>query len=464
MSLAHKKQLGVSWVQGEFTACLLIKQQWTTQTFSANQVFNLDDFQTALTQAVSELQAKDADISIVYEGHALSHPFITVPPLSYRDLTLYIANRAEQESVDDEPILYSFRKGLKQQHKEGVLLHIIHKHFVDKLIQICQQNQVFPVKLIPLSEIMNLETFRYQPRQDEVLLMVAVFEAITEILVTRGDGTVLFLRDLNHSALHDSSERLITEIKRSMLYTNQQFDVQVERIAIIGHGAEALTTSLQPHFDIDIDHTQADVDAHFWAKEAALLSPTIESNILPIQFQFERSGLRVKRALIACVSLAFIAAIALTVQTEMRIQDEASKSKAINQGLKPLLTRQANLSRQIFDIESVDKRTQELMRTQTYPTAAWFLAKLPSLMPQDLRLTDSFIQHQDNHWFFSLQGTALKEASLAPQQLTILENNIMALPLTATITQSWKATWFQNIQTGEHNTQNTAFEIQGTLQ
>lgn len=461
MNLYHKKQLGISWVQGEFQATLV--QEGMSQTYYQTTIHTLAQLDIALGLAIPELGAEDADVSVVYEGIELSHHFIQTPPLSHRDLLLYIANRAEQEKISDTPILHSFKRSLAQEHKEGVILHIINKTFVDELIAVCQHHHVSITKLIPLSEIMSLEAFQFSTNHHEIILMIAMFDNITEILVTRGDGKVLFLRDLNHNMKHDSIDRLVSEINRSMLYAHQQFDVDVDEIVLVGDAPVHMAETLKQYLSLPIGNSQSD-NPYFWAKEAALLSPTVEGNILPIQFQFERVGMRIKRMLTIAGTIAFMVVAGLTINMELEVRALAEQAKSNRSGLKELLLTQSQLSQKITTLENVSKRIHELRNTQVYPIAGWFLAELPSLLPQPLVLTDSFIQYKNQQWYFSLQGKALGKASLAPQYLSRLEENLKALPLTVDINQSWKDTWFYHMQKGGYGTQETAFEIKGRLQ
>jgi len=461
MRLHHPKQLGISWIQGELKATLL--NEGHPQTYYQASVHTLSQLDIALALAIPELGAEDADVSFVYEGSELSHHFIQTPPLSHRDLLLYIANRAEQEKITNVPILHSFKRSLSKKNSEGVILHIIHKAFVDELITICQHHHISITKLIPLSEIMSLEAFRFNTDNQEMILMVAMFETITEIMVTRGDGKVLFLRDLSHSIEHDSVDRLIAEINRSMLYANQQFDIDIDKIALIGNTPATIPEILQQHFALPVENTQSD-NPYFWAHEAALLSPAIEGNMLPIQFQFERIGMRIKRILTVAGAVAFLIAAGLTINIEFQVQHAEAKAKQQRAGLRGLIMKQSQLSQKVADIENIDKRIHELQNTQVYPVAGWFLAELPALLPESLILTDSLIHYENQQWHFTLQGKALGKASLAPQQLNTLENNLKSLPLEVTITQGWQDTWFYHIQKGGHNTQETAFKIQGTMQ
>ena len=461
MKLHHPKQLGFSWIQGELKATLL--NEGHTQTYYQASVHTLSQLDIALALAIPELGAEDADVSIVYEGPELSHHFIQTPPLSHRDLLLYIANRAEQEKISNVPILHSFKRSLSQKNGEGVILHIINKTFVEELIAVCQHHHISITKLIPLSEIMSLEAFRFNTNNQEMILMVAMFETITEIMVTRGDGKVLFLRDLNHSIEHDSVNRLIDEINRSMLYANQQFDIDIDKIALIGNIPSAIPEALQQHFSLPVENTQSD-NPYFWANEAALLSPAVEGNMLPIQFQFERIGMRIKRILTIAIAIAFLIAVGLTINVELQVEHTEAQAKQQRAGLRELIMTQSQLSQKVTAIENVNKRIHELQNTQMYPVAGWFLAELPALLPESLVLTDSLIHYENKQWYFTLQGKALGKASLAPQQLNTLENNLKTLPLTVEVTQSWQDTWFYHIQKGGHNTQETAFEIHGTMQ
>ncbi|MDX8387476.1 MAG: hypothetical protein R8M46_02935 [Ghiorsea sp.] len=464
MIFASKKQLGVSWVQGEFTVALLQGHKFIDSWHTADLVHTLDDFHVALNKAVQHFDAQRADISIVYEAQELSHPLVQVPPLSEHDFKLFINHRAEQEKTSEEPILFSYRKSLTQQNKGGVLLHIINKKFVDELTSICLHLKLFPVKLLPLSEIMEHELFRFEPKDHEVILIIAAFSDMTEILVTRGDGKVLFLRDLKHSATRGEITRLSTEIKRSMFYTAQQFNIEVNRIGIIGEEAGSIAQALRAHISIPIQNAKDSIKTHFWAEEAVHLSSALESNLLPIQTLFIRSSKYIKYILEGFVAITFLAAMVMLANVEYQIWEESSKPHTLNLETEKLLSEKAHLSHQITSIQTAYHQLVELKQSGLAAVPVWFLTQLSIALPQGLALKDSQVTYEQNSWHFSLKGTVLGLTSSGPQQLEIFERNLRHLNLNVSITHSWQDDWIQSIQQGGHASKAAQFTIEGVIQ
>jgi len=461
--VGNTKQLGISWIQGEFTAVFVRGNAKPVVWQAEDEVADIEAFSQVMKEAVQVLNAKKADVSIVYESNELSHPFIQLPPMNTKDLPLFLEHRVEEGKTEGVSMRYSYRKSLEHRNKEGVLLHLIHQGVVDGMIKICENLNLFPVKLLPLSEIMEQEICRFHVQDDEVILMVAAFNNLMEVLVSRGDGKILFLRDLNYDKSSGDFERLKTEIKRSMLYARQQFQVAVDYIAIIGEDSAGIASSMDGAFDIPIQVSEEGISPYFWAEEVIKLSTAVETNLFPILYQYKRNGQRMRHWVMGVVSTVCIVIFVFAFVLEYQAWQKHHEPVVVNHELEALKLQKNRIQQDILELKSIDRSIVVFQDKLITPVPAWFLESVSKIMPKGLVLTSSEMMRGNHGWQFTLIGSLKLKASLGPEKLTLFEENIKALPLQMVIDKSWKESWFESIRQGGMEHKNTPFLIQGHI-
>ncbi|OIP99996.1 MAG: hypothetical protein AUK35_05085 [Zetaproteobacteria bacterium CG2_30_46_52] len=464
MNLLRRKKLGVSWVQGELHVALVIADKFIDGWHAPAPVNDLSQFNMALAEAVLALDAQEADISFVYESEVLSHPYLQVPPLSNKDLLLYLQQRVNQDNEDGKPQLFTYRKSLSSHDKQGVLLHVIEENFLDVLVRICSEFHLYPITFVPLSAIMQQEMFRFEVAENEVILMVALFDHLTEILVVRGDGETLFLRDLGYATHSGSTERITTEIKRSMLYANQQFMMPVQRICLIGLEAEGVSEAIKGEFDLPVECAKDNLEQYFWAYEVSMLSRTVPNNLLPLKHQFKRSSRQMRLTTAGLLAALVTVAVMMFLEVEYLVWSEKPEPQVIDVAMEKALSNRDALAHQVEERRTIDARLSQLTAGENAPVSAWFLSQLPSLISHPLVLKDVWVKREGGIWNFVIVGQLQGAVSDAPAALEIFEKHIQAGEIQARVTRSWSEGWFDAIRLGGVAVKKTVeFRIEGTL-
>jgi len=465
MSLFKRKKLGVSWVQGEFHVALVVGGKFMAGWHAPTSVDNLSQFNVALAEAVTALDGQGADISFVYESEVLSHPYLQVPPLSDKDLLLYLQQRVNQDNEEGKPKLFSYRKSLNDHDKQGVLLHVIEENFIDVLVRICSEFHLYPHAFVPLSGIMEQEKFRFNVANNEVILMVALFEQLTEILVVRGDGEILFLRDLGYATHSGNTERITTEIKRSMLYANQQFNLPVERICLIGLDAKGVADDIKSEFALTVDCAKDNLEEYFWAFEVSMISRTVSNNMMPLKYQFKRSSSQMRLTTAGLLAALVMVAVMMSLQIEYLVWTEKPAPQAVDLTMEKAFSERDILAHQVEERRSIEARLSQLTAGENPPVSAWFLSHLPALLPQSLLLKDVVVKRDGGSWNFVIIGQVQGEVSDAPSALTLFEQRIQEGNLQAKVTHSWIDGWFEAIRRGGVTQKEAVeFRIEGRLQ
>lgn len=462
MSGLRRKNLGISWVQGEFNAALLQGKSFVQGWYAPLPVHTLEEFNIAIAEAVRALDATGADVSLVYESELFTHPFMQVPPLSDQDLWLHLRHRLQQEH-EEKPVLFRYRKSLTHHDQKGVLLHVIEENFMDVLVRICREFELYPLTFVPLSEIMEQEMFRFGLAGDEIILMVGLFDNLTEILVSRGDGQTLFLRDLGYATTTDTAKRIITEIKRSMLYTNQQFMLPVQRIGLIGENAEAIAAVIGADFDIPVQSDEERVDRYFWAQEVTLLSRTIPNNMMPIKYQFLRSSRTLRLLTASLLAGLMVASCAMLMYVEYMVWADKPKPVVMGLAMEQAIEQRDALRRAVVERQTLDERLHLMQANEVQAMPMIFLSHLPDVLPAQLLLLDASIEHQGKGWSFRLAGKVEGDISKAPKALQALEQTLQATPISGRIIHSWQEEWLEAIRQGGAGQHNVEFLIEGVL-
>jgi len=464
MNFLRRKKLGVSWVQGELHVALVIAGKFVDGWHAPDLVKDLSQFNVALADAVVALDGQEADICFVYESETLSHPYLQVPPLSDKDLLLYLQQRVNQDNEEGKPQLFSYRKSLSNHDKQGVLLHVIEENFIDVLVRICGEFHLYPHTFVPLSAIMDQEMFRFEVAEQEVILMVALFDHLTEILVVRGDGETLFLRDLGYATHRGNTERIITEIKRSMLYANQQFIMPVERVCLIGLDAEGVADAIRGEFEVPVESAKDNLEQYFWAYEVSMLSRTVPNNLMPLKYQFMRSSRQMRLSTAALLAALVMMAVMMSLQVEYLVWSEKPAPQVIDVAMEKALSKRNLLMHEVEERRSIEARFSQLEAGENPPVSAWFLSHLPALLPQHLLLKDVVVKREAGRWNFVIIGQVQGAVSDAPPALSLFEKRLQEGELQARVTHSWADGWFEAIRRGGVSEKKAVeFRIEGRL-
>jgi len=474
-----RRKLGISWIQGQFIAVHISRGKRIKTWESPVPVTDLPGFNQALAAAGKDLGFyRGGDVSIVYESDLISHPLVQTPPMNTRDMAAFLSRKAQQEKAFEEDAAWSYTRTLPSREGEGVVLHLLPKPFVNAIIRICEEFYLYPVSLLPLSDAMALHIRGLSKDADAIGMLVALFPDQCQILVARGDGTILFVRDLGY-AWSGNETRLGMEIERSHLFAKQRFAQMVSRIWVSGSGSEQVAEHVRGQVQIPVTSLKSS-GAFEWAFVTGTLPSYVHSNMIQHDIQQKRVMRRMMRASAALVFLLVASSIFTVVNVERLVAQQGIRASEAAHEIAQMQQERMAWINKADALEKIIRR-RKAFESASIPGMApiWFVRYVGAIMPEGLVLTYINIQKPGRQvsghgadsemagasWIFKLQGPQSENhTGRLPALLKTLEAELVAPPLLAHITRSWRESWLRHIrQGGAGHADNAPFTIEGAI-
>ncbi len=458
--------LGISWVQGRLHAVFFDKKQRVSHWSNDSEVSTVDEFRAAITKACRALGVpKNSDVAMVYESEKLSHPFIQVPPMSSKDLESFLARRVLQEKAFEDEAAWSRTQTFAAKEGQGVLLHLLPKDFLREIIQSLEGLRLFPKVLLPLSEVMAQHVSKLPVDDDVIVAMVATFSGETDILIARGDGKILFIRDLGYN-WQDNVEVLVRDIDRSILYAKQQFGVAVSVLSIAGDGAEDLDEQLRQRINLPVVNTsEDDHHAYCWAEDICSLSPRRTSNLIPHHVQYSRLENTIWRLSVFAAAVLIVSTILILAQVEIVVSTSPVVHNA-KQKLAGLRDQRTELREKVEAAEALKKRLIRLSRPSKAAYPLYFFSYLGEVLSPELVLDSATVNNKDGVLYFTLTGVAAHstDATSLIRYMNALQHRLSGPPLHAVIDNSWRQSPDKILGSGSSNvSKQLAFTLKGVM-
>jgi len=432
--------LGISWVQGQFHAVFFESGICISRWHSSTPVHTTLDFSTAVTEACKQLNvAQNSDVAMVYESEKLAHPFIQVPPMSSKDLVSFLTRRVPQEKAFAEDAAWSWTHTFAAKEGQGILLHLLPEDFRKEIIQTLEDLKLYPKTLLPLSQVMAQHTLRLPVEDDDVVAMLATFAGETDILITRGDGEILFTRDLGYN-WQDNIDVLVRDVDRSILYAKQQFGVAVNKLSTAGEGSAELHAEMENRVNLPmVSANEDDHHAYCWAMDICNLSPRRTSNLIPLSVQRRRGEKLALRFGIMTTSALMICAALTVIQVEILVANSTIVHNA--KGKLAALSQEKNLwSNKSAALEASKIRLTQLNATNHAAYPVRFFSYLGNIVPADLILKKVTVVQEGEISSFSISGSVKGSADSRSliKNMNLIDSRLSASPLNASMDDGWK--------------------------
>ncbi|MCP5145788.1 MAG: hypothetical protein H6978_13350 [Gammaproteobacteria bacterium] len=453
----------ISWIYEEFRACRIQHGQLVAQWIAPMPVTNLLDFNVALVQASEALgMFNGGTLAIAYEADEHAHKYLDLPAMSQRDLERHLELRVDQEKPFDGEAAWSYRILNSQQHGHGALLHTMPARILNAIIRICHENQLTPVRMVPLTDIMAQSLITHQLPATDVVLVVALFDSRVELVVTTGTGEAMFVRELSYHWQTDNLGRLQLDIERTLLYVKQRQHT-VGRILVIGRQARTAITQIAGHFAVPVELANDGEHDCFWAGAVAALPNETTTNLIPKSVRRSANSKQFLRAATWIAAASVLCAVAITGWVEYLLWNASrTDPQRLQRAVDLRETRDVYVNR----IADLDAKRAELQRLSPDRRSipAQFIARLGEIVPETALLQRASVSFDGQQWQFSLEGATLPTMSDAVATLTLIEQHLAAEPWLGTISNQWRNQWLEQLRNGAATDPGlVAFNVEGAL-
>lgn len=457
-------QFTIGWVYDEFFAARMSGGKIVARYTAAFDVNNLMDFNVALVEAGEAIgMDKGGEIGILHESEDHAHVFLDLPPMPSRDLERLLERRAAQEKPFEAEAVWSYRPVSDSLGGHGVLLHLLPSNICEAILRICEENHATPTQLLSLADVIAEYVHHGARDSEEIILIVALFKTHVELVVSDGNGNVLFERNLNFDWHAEGLERLKTDIDRTLLYVKQRQHI-VGRIVFMGSEAEPTRQHFSNAFQLPVESETESEDPGFWLKAVSASNRKSKANLVPSHLQHATRRRHLLRATTWLAAACVICTLTISAGIEyLRWQQ--------NQADPGWLTRLEALQNErdalIAEHEAHQALRAELNRIspQSDPLPAKFFIDLGKLVPPSAVLSKAEFRLQQEQWAFAMTGASRPTMADAAGTLEGMSQRLTEAPWLAHVDPSWRDLWLEKLRAGgAANPGLVGFEFRGVIE
>jgi len=463
-----KTMLGVSLIHGQFRALAVVKGQTVGNWVCPYPITSFDHLSEVLAEAIRETNFSGNRVSFLVEDLACVHQYHLVPPMKTADMEMYLNRMADQEKACDGPAVWRYRKAIAGRGRTGFLLDVWPKEHVDHLVRACQEQQLLPLQMFPLSAAFMDQILTVGAEPDEVVLLITKAWDKVVFVVATGDGKPLFDRFLMSAEDNGiDPERIGREVTRSILFATQQLKERVSQVWLMGEDDQLTAETLQPHVTIPVLPSPIQPDPSYWIWVSLMLAPNHPSNFIPPEVRKAP-----QRKLMRKVSAGVMVGLAcLSISTTGVIEGLIDQGKKVTASIEPrtqaLIRERDAWQARYAEINEVQAKIQVLEAQSQPPIPAWFMSYLANVVPKALILTNVALRQSEGQWVVEMTGKGSEDFTQSAEQLTRLERELTEGPFHMVMTQSWRDTWLNTLRRGvrfnNNNQETRVFALKGTI-
>lgn len=455
----------ISWIYGEFHIMRMHHGYPVELWVSPERVHDLASLSVAMNQAAEHIDlTRGGDVAIAYEDDLHTHDLFDVPNMSKRDLEKLLARKVEKNKPFTDEASWCYHEAKHNDEEEGILLHRLPKRIVDAIVRICQDFYLTPKRLVPLTEIMSELVGGYKLDDNELVMLVAVFNERTEIVVCLGSGEVMFVRELPYAGNAIENERLLTDLDRTLNFAKQKFAKTINKFWLLGEKSDVIQSQMYGKIDAEIYVDDEALDPAFWAVQVSRLQGQISANFIPLLARKKISRNLFCRIAVWAFPVLLLASIFTTSFVEYRLARHAEIEGQMQDEIMHLQDNIAHIESLISRREDGEQKLK-LLQADAGNLPALFMNHLGNLVPPGLALTHTVIENKNNEWKVLLKGDSALSMSDVVAVLTEFETVLQQPPWNITITESWENSWYEQLKSGAASREgNSGFQITGWMQ
>ena len=437
--------LGITWLQGRFQAARGGAEGETVWT-AAGLVRTETELRTGLREAVAALGPGIQKVVFLLAHSHLVPVHLDLPDASPAMLRQILPREVERQKPFPEAAVWWEQQESSLRRPSARLLHLLAKSVHEGISRACASEGLRLESIIPVSEaIRSLDSAA--SGDGAILLRAVVLPEGLAIVASEGNG-VLLVRSVRLASLEP--ERTVQELRRTLTYLQEQFQVSVGRIRIFRLGGASFPLLLNSQVGVPLECPDlADTSWFEWLQtrgdtSAIRFTSGLNGNA------GQTSGFE-RWSRLGCLfsGIGFLAVGALEWSL-WRTRDELKSARDQQSTLEASVRKRG-------EVREGHRQARELLsqwnRTRRSPLPIWLPALLGSELPSSWVLHQMDLQADSSGWTVRLEGGGsfpgvpyseselegiLARLANSPLQATVQSSNPPDRPSVVPVTrQSW---------------------------
>jgi hypothetical protein len=458
-----KNILSISFFQGWVRAFKLDRSGNEKSWSASENVDSYEEIRDAFKEAVRATDSGGSYASIVLNHDLLRHKTIEIPPMNSKNTRLYLTRKVNQIKEFNEEAAFSYTK-TSTRDKTHVSINYVPLSFVNDLKQACMDANVFLMQILPFIRVREQQFRGLSIDKDEAAMIIVKMYDKVSLLIGNSYGVVFSDRRLNVEAETDEDiERIVKEIKRSILYYKQQFGERVVLARLSEQFSKNVFEYFKKNLDIQVDWMPPKPRRFYWNSELLNISFNDKANMLLGRFRNEIMIRKYTRPAVVLVLVFLVGSISASAVIEYLLYQK----RKLLADIKPQVIELRNSKRSLLERkEKLDRLryTVNVMNdNRVPPVPGWFLGYLCSKVPDGLVLTKTQVSHRENTWEVLIEG--ITENRAVTEKLRLLCNTLQNGPYKMRVNNDWYKNWLKQLRDGAVNDSGMSrFSVSGVIQ
>ncbi len=457
---------GIEWAYGEFRIAKLKGKEVVDSWKSPTPVTDLNSLSAAMYEACHHVDiSRGGTVAIAYEDDLHTHEFLEIPPLTPKDLKKYLARHVAMDKPFEGEASWRHHPVSRGGAVDGVLLHLMPKKIVDAVIRICEEFYLKPRLLVPLTEIMSEYVPSLEAKDDdEAILLIALFDDRTQMLVSSNTGEILFVRELSYPWTEHTVDRLAMDINRTIGYAKQRIGGSISNAWLIGDHVDEALADLSDKIQVDVNFDPLAATPCFWMVQVAQLPQALASNFIPVLARRSITAKTFLRGAVMMSAITAVSALAIGTVIEYNIYRHRTDGDELRNHISIMNEELLHLQSEV-ELMNIEKTKLDLLNVDAFNLPALFLSHLGDLVPDGLVLSKAEVSRTQTSWEIAITGTSVVSLGEVAPLLSELQRVLGSDPWNTEITVSWEDAWMKQLQQGRAaQSGNIGFEIRGRFQ
>lgn len=422
LSPMSRNVLSISWVNGKARGVHARGTKVMAQWIHPEPVEDVAALAALIPEAAAQTKFNGRDVVFVIENRNVLYHLQEAPECRKSLIPDFLQRKVDQNRFfEEEPASFGMGQPIHVKTGQRFLLTLLPRNWVTQLRDACIASRlwlsgIFAPATILSHYIRHLEVPATEPvilgtRLGETLCLVVgkkdqVWFARSVVL----SGSSALASDVSYlgqslrvakSAAPRESERLEQEINRTRLFSQQQFETNIQQIWALGASAQSCLADVRLPDGLKLQLGAIEDEEFFLAREAAQLPPKAPGNITS---QWVGGEVQQKRIAALSVGVGFLFAVALSGWIFHQARHQELELLTLQSQIQE--TRDQNQETIRFGREVFQKQTivSAVGSAEDPPIPELFLLFLGAKLPDEFILTRLDMKRSTNLWQFRLEG------------------------------------------------------------
>ena len=431
--------LSVSLLNGRFKAMSIINDSIHQCWESPGIVVRPEAIRQAISNAIYHTQYPGTAISILVDSKQFMTHTLQLPLMPLTDLLPILERKTQEMKTCEGPGIWRYQLGIHARGQQTVHLEIWPQDFVENIVQICEELGLQLQQLAPLTALSESQLSSIPIEPGEAALLVSILEGKVMFVAGEEDGSPLIIRHL--APAQDwvpLGERVGTEINRTIMFINQQTNLNIPQVWFLDEESRLTIGEVQPHISTPLLPCPINPDWKYWLWVGAILPIRHATNFTPVHVhRASWKNLLTKSAAAAIAGILFF-----SVGTGSMIEGYFAKNQehiqAIAQERLTLEQDQQQLHKQLVDLQNTRQWIRTVADSTTPLLEGPFLGYLGTILPQSTILQKVSITRRNTSWDVELTGSIATSLSKSLSLLEQFTNQLAEGPYHMTVQNDWR--------------------------